>query len=204
MDTLTGILPTLDIDAEDLSDTHIHLAHRAPYSASDRRPNIGQCVKTFPNPTEEAQDLRAAYIDYLVPGIPREKVDVTTFVAVDLPGISIENFLRINGLRRGDVRPAREPSMDELESAICRRASEVLIHELLHVPRPVLVTTSEEEYERHQEGEEDFVQEKLTELGDHRLPSRLVDVRLKPKFTMGDMANMLQAIQNHRRATPLG
>lgn len=200
MDKLAGILPSLDLDATDLSDTHIHLAHRAPYSLSDRRPTIGQCVKVLHDPTDKEQEQRAAYIDYLVPGIPREKIDDTTFVAVDLPGITIENFIRINGLRKGDVRPAQEPRMIDLESAICRQASKVLMHELLHVPRSMPVDASEEEHSQHRDAEESFVDERLAELGERGIPSRLINIRLPQRFNMGDMANILQTIQNHRRS----
>jgi|SRR5580700_652488 hypothetical protein len=203
---LEAVLPTLDLDFNDLSSTHIHLGHKALLSLSGRMTQ-GQCIKVFLSPSEKEEQVRAEYVDYLMPGFPKEKIPNTTFVAIDLPGITIETFLRAHGLIEGPPIPRSsknsEPDMFDLEQAICHSASKVLIHELLHVPKPMKADIPEDEHDTHRENEETFIESRLSEIGEEGVPTRLVNVRLSRSFTMASLSTALQTIQDYRKQPSL-
>ncbi|MGC1177003.1 MAG: hypothetical protein WA843_02935 [Candidatus Saccharimonadales bacterium] len=200
---LEAVLPALDLDFDGLSSTHIHLGHQELLSRSERMTH-GQCLKVFlgPSGVEEGEEekARAKYVDYLIPGFPEEKISGTTFVTLDLLSITIETFLREHGLVESDPPAAKksEPDMFDLEQAICHNASKILMHELLHVPKPMKAGISADEHDPHRENEESFVESKLAEIGEEGVPTRLVSVRLAHGFTMESLAIALQAIQDHR------
>lgn len=198
---LEAVLPVLDLDFNDLSSTHIHLGHKALMSLTERT-TLGQCLKVFPDSSEERRrEVRAQYVDYLIPGFPKEKIPTTTLVAIDLPGITIETFLRAHGLTE-NARPIPtrdlEPDMFDLEQAICHQASKVLLHELLHIPKPAKTGVTKEEHDTHRENEEAFIESRLAEIGEEGVPTRLVNVRLARRFTMESLATALQTIQDYR------
>jgi hypothetical protein len=202
-DSLEAVLPSLDLDFVQLASAHIHLGHRPLLNLTDRLV-VGQCIKVIEDHTDLEQQERRAYVGFQIPGFPKEKIADTTFVVLDMLGITIESFLKIHGLLGDEARPRQvknsEPDMSDLEQVICHEASRVLMHELLHVPKPLLAGVSYEEHDQHRESEETFVDRKLAEIGDGGVPPRLVDVRLLRRFDMPTMAITLQAIQNHRIA----
>jgi len=206
-DELEAILPALDIEPAQLSSTHIHLAHQEMLGGPADRLVAGQCIKILNHPVGREQEARSAYLQYLVPGLSEEKIPETTVVAVDMAGIPIAEFLRIHGLAPGEPKPAPnepEPTMQDLENAICREASRVLMHELLHVPIRMSSFESPEAENRHKEKEEDFIDAALEAIDAEGMPPRLVDVQVSQRLPdMGAMAMMLQSIQNHRRMVPL-
>jgi hypothetical protein len=198
---LEAVLPALDLDFSDLSSAHIHVGNKALLSTSNWI-TLGQCLKVSPDPSERMEEVRAQYVDYLMPGFPKEKIPDTTFIAIDLPGITMETFLRTHGLTENGPpisNRGSEPDMFDLEQAICHQASKVLMHELLHVPKPAKTDGTKEEHDAYRENEESFIKSRLAVIGEQGLPTRLVNVRLARRLTMEGLLTTLESIQDYRK-----